>query len=138
MSTMTEKSPIDVAFYIDADNYKIYAEDLDGRIDELTDVRGECEEEGVSMDAELTAELAALQAVKAEVKRAFGVFHEDITIVTEDDFARYLRWAAEEFEGISSENVGDFVDWEAYANSQRHQWTQLRLGGFEVLVSDCR
>jgi hypothetical protein len=135
MNTVT--SPIDVAYYIDADNHKIYPSDLDGRVDELTDVREECEEEGVAMDAAEAAELAALQAFKAEVRREFEVFHEGLTIVREEDFARYARWAAEEYDGISSENVGDFVDWERYADNLRPQWKQLELGGVKVMVSDC-
>lgn len=126
---------VDVDDWADDENGKIDPEVLEERIDLLTEDRATCEQEGLKHEAEFAEELADLQGFRAEVLRATGAW-DSVTIVAERDFVKHLRWCAEEYDGISSENVGDFVDWDRYAANQRHQWSEIMLGRTKTLVCD--
>lgn len=134
MSTAT--GVFDVREYVDDENGKILLEDIENRLAELLEMREEFESEGDKLDEDEATELGELQTFMADIKRAFPATREELTIVMDEDHVRYVRWAAEEFDGIGPDNVGDYVEWDEYAKDRLHNWKSFELGGRQVLVSD--
>lgn len=113
---------------------EVRVDDLNEHIHALIDLRAEYEQDGQSIPGKEAEELRLLTGFRAAVRKTVGEFDDGTVIVPDDRFEDYVRYAAEYEYGISAENVGDYVDWERYAQDRKGEFLRLELDGQAVWV----
>ena len=116
---------------IEAGDDIIDSRDIEARIEDL-----EGEDELVEDERE---ELAALLALREEVKSVTGEWVYGVALINDAYFEEYARDLAEEI-GAIKRNVSwpyTCIDWSAAADELRHDYASVEFCGVEYWVRSC-
>ena len=102
----------------------VFVEDLEGE-DELVEDERE--------------ELAALLALREEVKSVVSEWVDGVTLVNDAYFEEYARYFAEETGAINRKVSWPYtyIDWSAAAEELRHYYVSVEFCGVEYWVRSC-
>lgn len=118
--------------YQDPTQNELFARDVQARIEELKSSIRKAQQSGEDLDEHDVREYDALVTFRDRVESQVDRNFEDVTIVPDDSFADYARDYAESLSNI--DHLATYVDWDAFANALKADYTPLVFGDETVHV----